>query len=60
MTPFQMGLMPVRVTYRGKTTPTERPVREFATFVHVSPIGYMRVTLTGNKALCSYMDPDTQ
>ena len=50
MTPFQMGLMPVRITYRGKTTPTEKPMREIATFVHVSPIGHMRVTLTGNPA----------
>lgn len=60
MTSFQMGLMPVRVTCRGKMTPTEKPMREIAMFVHVSPIGHMRVTLTGNHALCSYMDPDTQ
>ena len=60
MTPFQMGLMPVRIPYRGKTTPTENPMREFATCMPVSPIGHMRVTLTGNQALCSYMDPDTQ
>jgi len=60
MTPFQMGLMPIRRTYRGKMTPTDKPMREFATFVQVSPIGHRRVTLTGNQALCSYMDPDTQ
>ena len=34
-------------------------MREFATFVPVSPIGHMRVTVTGNQSLCSYMDPDT-
>ena len=57
--PSQMGRMPVRITSRGKTIPTERPMREFATFVPVSPIGHMRVTVTGNQSLCSYMDPDT-
>ena len=51
---------PHTIPYPGKTTPTENPRRELAPFVHVSPSGHMRVTLTGTQALCSYMDPDTQ
>jgi len=43
-----MGLMPIRITYRGKMTPIENLMRKFATFVPVFPIGHMSVTLPGN------------
>ena len=41
--PFQMGLMPDGKTYCGKTTPTEKPMREFAPFMHVAPSGHMGI-----------------